>query len=73
MISRRSFIIFLHGVFELLAYIVGFRYYLYLGLQSEDKLTEQQRLIILIAGIIGALALLQLFKAYKITPRFSAF
>jgi len=44
-----------HLVFELLAYVLGFRYYLLLRVKSEDPISEDNRLWILIGGAFGAL------------------
>lgn len=54
-IFKRKAIIFFHGLFECLAYIVGFQYYLYLRSHTKDNLNNTQRMIILIAGLFGAL------------------
>jgi prolipoprotein diacylglyceryltransferase len=43
-----------HLVFEILAYILGFQYYLILRKQVTDKITSEQRLWIIIGGALGA-------------------
>jgi phosphatidylglycerol:prolipoprotein diacylglycerol transferase len=43
-----------HLVFEILAYILGFNYYLYLRKNASDKLTTEQRLWIIVGGALGA-------------------
>lgn len=43
-----------HLVFELLAYMLGFRYYLYLRNKSEDKINSENRIWIMIAAAAGA-------------------
>jgi len=50
-----NFTIDSHLVFELLAYIVGFRYYLYLRQHTIDKFSSEQRLAILTGAAGGAL------------------
>ncbi len=44
-----------HVVFEILAYFIGFRYYLYLKSRSKDKISPEARMWLLIAGATGAL------------------
>jgi phosphatidylglycerol:prolipoprotein diacylglycerol transferase len=46
--------IFLHGLCELLAYFLGFRYYLYLRKTSGDNLSADQRMTIFLAALLGA-------------------
>ncbi|OLY94019.1 Prolipoprotein diacylglyceryltransferase [Cnuella takakiae] len=46
----------LHGIFELLAYSGGFRYYLYLRNKQGDVFDTQTRMVLLAAAIFGALA-----------------
>lgn len=61
--------IFLHGLFEVLAYFIGYQYYLYLRRTTVDKLDETQRLIVFLAGLVGALLgsrLLALFENYSL-------
>ncbi len=43
-----------HLVFELLAYFIGFNYYLYLKKAADDAITSEQRLWIIIGGALGA-------------------
>jgi len=43
-----------HLVFELLAYFVGFNYYLYLKKTAYDPITSDQRLWIIVGGALGA-------------------
>ena len=43
-----------HFVCETLAYIVGYRYYVYLRKNNHDAISEQNRLIIFIAAALGA-------------------
>lgn len=44
----------LHLVFETLAFVIGFRYFLYLRKRSGDTYTDSKRISILIAGAAGA-------------------
>src|SRR5260370_1177810 len=50
----RSIGIELHLVFEILAYMAGYRYYLYLRRNSVDALSKEQRLWVVIGGASGA-------------------
>jgi phosphatidylglycerol:prolipoprotein diacylglycerol transferase len=43
-----------HLVFEILAYFIGFRYYLYLKAHSPDKITVESRFWIIVGGAWGA-------------------
>jgi phosphatidylglycerol:prolipoprotein diacylglycerol transferase len=43
-----------HLVFEILAYLLGFQYYLYLKKNTPDKITSEQRVWIIIGGAFGA-------------------
>lgn len=49
-----SLIIEPHLVFELLAYFIGFRYYLYLRGKSDNQINEDKNLTIIIGGVLGA-------------------
>ena len=44
-----------HLLFETLAFLIGFQYYLRLRKQEQDLLTSEERLWILIAVCVGAL------------------
>lgn len=44
-----------HLIFELLAYTLGFRYYVYLKKQEKDLISEENRLWIFIGAAFGAL------------------
>jgi prolipoprotein diacylglyceryltransferase len=50
-----GFSISAHFVFETLAFIIGFRYFLYLRKKVEDPISEGNRIWILIAAAAGAL------------------
>lgn len=53
----------------MLAYFIGYQYYLYLRRHTVDKLSQDQRLLILVAGIAGALIgsrLLAVFENYSL-------
>jgi phosphatidylglycerol:prolipoprotein diacylglycerol transferase len=43
-----------HLLFELLAYTIGFRYFLFLRKRTEDTISSEHRTLILIAGALGA-------------------
>jgi phosphatidylglycerol---prolipoprotein diacylglyceryl transferase len=43
-----------HLVFEILAFLLGFQYYLYLRKKVPDKITSDQRMWIIIGGALGA-------------------
>jgi len=43
-----------HLVFEILAFLLGFKYYLYLRKKVPDKITSDQRMWIIIGGALGA-------------------
>lgn len=45
--------IHLHQIFEIIAYTVGYRYYLYLRKQHHDTISDQNRLWIFIAAAAG--------------------
>ncbi len=44
-----------HRLFEFLAYVLGFQFFLYLRGKSKDFLSEQQRLYLLTGAAVGAL------------------
>ncbi len=44
----------LHFVFETLAYVLGYRYYLYLRRHTADAISEQNRIIIFVGAAAGA-------------------
>jgi len=50
-----SMVINAHLVFEILAYLIGFRYYLFLRQASKDKISAQDRGWIIVAGGAGAI------------------
>lgn len=65
----RSFDIFFHGLAEILAYFIGFRYYLYLKSKQGDTLSSEKRAAIFIAGLSGALVgsrVLALWENYQL-------
>ncbi len=43
-----------HLVFEILAYLIGFKYYSSLRKKAPDKITSEQRLWIIIGGALAA-------------------
>ncbi len=43
-----------HLLLELLAYMIGFRYFLFLRKRTEDTISSEHRTLILIAGALGA-------------------
>ncbi len=49
-----SFEISSHLVFELLAYTIGFRYFLWLRKKNSDTITNDHRMVLLIAAATGA-------------------
>ena len=49
-----GFVIDSHLIFEVLAYFLGFQYYLFLKKNTPDKLTSEQRFSIIIGGALGA-------------------
>lgn len=69
LLTLKELVIFFHGLFEVLAYFIGYQYYLYLRRHTVDKLSQDQRLLILVAGIAGALIgsrLLAVFENYSL-------
>ena len=44
----------IHLIFELLAYTIGFRYFIYLRRKNSDTISDDNRTILLIAAAIGA-------------------
>ena len=44
----------IHLIFEYLAFFVAFRYYLYLRKENEDRISNKNRLSIILGAIIGA-------------------
>lgn len=59
----------LHPVFEMLAYVIAYRYYLRLRSSSQDPFTSEQRLWILVGAAGGALFFSR-FLAYLENPGF---
>jgi len=49
-----GFVIDSHLVFEILAFVLGFQYYLYLRNPTIDKITTEQRFWIITSGALGA-------------------
>lgn len=64
-----SFEISSHLLFELLAYTIGFRYFLALRKKAQDQISTEHRVLILISAIIGALIFSRLI-GYLETPEF---
>lgn len=56
-----------HLVFEILAFIIGFRYYVRLKSKISDPFTREERLILLIAAALGALIFSRLIGALENT------
>ncbi len=54
-----------HLLFEVLAFIVGFQYYLHLKGKSKDPLNQRNRLAVLLGAIIGALVFSRLIGALE--------
>lgn len=48
--------ILIHSISEVLAFFLGFRYYLYLRKRNTDTISSQNRIWIIIGAILGALA-----------------
>ena len=44
----------IHLIFELLAYTIGFRYFIYLRRKNSDTISDDNRTVLLIAAAIGA-------------------
>ena len=64
-----SFEVSSHLLFELLAYSIGFRYFLYLRKRTIDTISNDNRTLIFIAAALGAF-LGSRFIAYFETPEF---
>jgi phosphatidylglycerol:prolipoprotein diacylglycerol transferase len=58
-----------HLIFELLAYTLGFRYFLKLRKNSTDTISNENRVLILIAAAIGALVFSRVLGYFE-TPQF---
>lgn len=43
-----------HFIFELMAYLIGFRYYIYLRKKTDDPINSKDRLYIFIGAVLGA-------------------
>ena len=54
-----------HLIFEILAYTIGFRYFVYLRSKAEDKISTDDRTIILIAAAAGAFLFSRLVGAFE--------
>ena len=59
-----------HLVFELLAYSIGFRYYLYLRKKQKDTISNENRLWIFIAAGLGGLIFSRILSALEDFPTF---
>lgn len=58
-----------HLLLELLAYMIGFRYFLFLRKRAEDTINTEHRTLILIAGAFGAFLLSRII-GFMDTPDF---
>jgi len=60
-----SLVIEPHLVFELLAYFIGFRYYLFLRNRNDNQINEDKNLTIIIGGVLGAAFLSKLLGYFE--------
>lgn len=65
--------IFLHIIFEYLAFFIGIRYYYFLKKRSNDVINSTNRLWILLGAMIGALLGSRLVAAFEIKDFFTPF
>jgi phosphatidylglycerol---prolipoprotein diacylglyceryl transferase len=60
-----SYKISAHLIFETLAFVIGFRYFLYLRKQKEDSIDESNRVWIMIGAIFGSFIFSRLIGALE--------
>ena len=62
--------VYLHVILEFLAFIVGFRYYVFLRKRSSDSISNQNRIFILVGATAGALVFSRLIGALESPSQF---
>lgn len=65
-----EFTLYLHVILEFLAFIVGFRYYVFLRKRNSDAISKQNRILILVGATAGALVFSRLIGALESPSQF---